>query len=462
MRGRESRKEARKHFFFEKKKQKTLPRWPRSVVHARCQTGRSLFASFSSEKEDSSFLAFLLAALLAATPAAACNPAGLHVAPGGHDDASGDARHPFATPARALREGGRLVTLAPGTYRLDAPLPVGTDGVTLRACPAGMAVLDGGGRLPLLLDLDGARGVRLLDLSLRGTAANGVAVRVRRGGGSLLSGLRVRAAGTGVLLEGSAGNTVRGSRIADVVTGVELKDGSDRNLVSGNVLEDLHNRDTAGGGVFLHGGDDDRIEGNLVRRARGMGIGVLNWDAGTINLRTVVRGNVVRDVDREATDSGAIYLLGRSGRDTGAVVEGNLVEDAGPPLAHTVGIYLDDSTSGVRVHGNVLRRQGQIALQVHGGRGNRISGNRIELGRDTRTAVLFQAAPADTHPSGDMSGNLVSGNVVTATGPSRRPFLSLDGGRPLIRGNRYLSPPGTALLMTPPLADTRPRRGALP
>jgi hypothetical protein len=36
-------------FFFEKKNQKTFPRWP-------CQTrlkGKSLFASFSSEKEDS-------------------------------------------------------------------------------------------------------------------------------------------------------------------------------------------------------------------------------------------------------------------------------------------------------------------------------------------------------------------------------------------------------------------------
>jgi hypothetical protein len=41
-------------FFFEKKNQKTFATWARRRQHRRDQTGKSLFASFSSEKEDSS------------------------------------------------------------------------------------------------------------------------------------------------------------------------------------------------------------------------------------------------------------------------------------------------------------------------------------------------------------------------------------------------------------------------
>ncbi len=50
------RKQTSKHFFFEKKKQKTFPPEGQNVVRIRCKTGRSLFTSFSSEKEDASFL----------------------------------------------------------------------------------------------------------------------------------------------------------------------------------------------------------------------------------------------------------------------------------------------------------------------------------------------------------------------------------------------------------------------
>ena len=410
-------------------------------------------------------MALLLAVPLlphAARATPACGAAGMHVSPVGSDDADGSAMRPFRTPARALealRAGGpRLVVLAAGTYQLATPLALdaGADGAILRGCPGGTATLDGGGRLAVLLAVEGVRGVRLQGLSLTGTAPDGVAVRLRHVQAAVLSGLRLRAVGTGIVLDGSDHTLVQRCVVRDATIGIELKDGSDADTLRANWLENLHGKDTAGGGIFVHGASDTRIERNLVRHAAGMGIGVSNWDERTVNLRTIVRGNVVRDVDRAATDSGAIYLLGRSGRDTQAVVEGNLIDGAGPPAAHTVGIYLDDSTGGVLVRGNVLRRQGQIALQVHGGSGNRIEGNRVELGRATRTAVLFQSAPADTHPTGYMTGNLVRANVFIATGPARRPFLSINGGRPTIRGNRYV---GASMVMTPPLADERPSFG---
>jgi hypothetical protein len=42
-------------FFFEKKNQKTFHPWHRAKPFQRAQTDESLFASFSTEKEDSSF-----------------------------------------------------------------------------------------------------------------------------------------------------------------------------------------------------------------------------------------------------------------------------------------------------------------------------------------------------------------------------------------------------------------------
>jgi hypothetical protein len=43
-------------FFFEKKNQKTFPRWHACQSGNTVASGESLFASFSSEKEESSFL----------------------------------------------------------------------------------------------------------------------------------------------------------------------------------------------------------------------------------------------------------------------------------------------------------------------------------------------------------------------------------------------------------------------
>jgi len=40
-------------FFFEKKNQKTFPTLHRGSMESRVQVGKSLFASFSSEKEES-------------------------------------------------------------------------------------------------------------------------------------------------------------------------------------------------------------------------------------------------------------------------------------------------------------------------------------------------------------------------------------------------------------------------
>ncbi len=389
----------------------------------------------------------------------ACAP-GLHVAATGDDHADGSAGTPLATLAGAQqvmrRTGQRVVILDPGVQRLAATLVLDArdDGVALIACPRG-AVLDGGGKLSVLLRLDGARGVRVEDVGLAG--ATGAAVLLVDGGNHTLSGLDIRHVGAGVVLSNSFFNSVSGSRIAQVAaSGIEAKDGSSYNTFENNTITDVAAHDTSGGGIFLHGASDNLIARNLVTRSRGMGIGVLNWSRDTVNIGNVVRQNVLRDVDLGATDSGAIYVLGRSQRDTRMVIADNLVDGGGPPGAHTVGIYLDDLTSGAAVHGNILRRFGAIGVQVHGGSGNRVEANILDLGQAAQSAMLFQAAPADTHPSGRMVDNVVQRNVVLWSGRPKHLFDALAGGQPLISDNVYFAEPGASAPRPSALRDLHP------
>lgn len=392
----------------------------------------------------------------------ACAP-GLHVSADGNDHADGSATAPFATLARAqqvMRQTGeRVVILDPGTQHLAATLVLDArdDDASLIACPRG-AVLDGGGRLAVLLRLDGARGVRADGIGL--IDATGAAVLLVGGGNNTLTGLAIRHVGSGVVLSHSDSNTVIGSRITQVAaSGIEAKDGSSHNRLDSNTITDVAARDTAGGGIFLHGASHNTIARNLVARTQGMGIGVSNWSRSTVNIGNIVRQNVLRDVDLGATDSGAIYVLGRSQRDTRMVIADNLVDGSGPPGAHTVGIYLDDSTSGAVVQGNILRRFGAIGVQVHGGSGNRVEANIVDLGDAAQSAMLFQSAPADTKPSGHMVDNVVRRNVVLWAGRPRHLYDAITGGHPLISGNVYFAEPGASPPRQSAFRDAHPIYG---
>jgi hypothetical protein len=149
-------------------------------------------------------------------------------------------------------------------------------------------------------------------------------------------------------------------------------------------------------------------------------------------------------------------VLGRSEADTKIVIEGNIIDGFGGSGAHTIGIYLDDSTSGARVTHNVLRHTGAYAIQVHGGSHNRIENNLIDLGSSGSTAVLFQAAPADTHPSNVQEGNVVSRNVIVSAGGEPRSYDWIEGGRPRIAGNLYATVGDAAWRWTGPTEDSAP------
>jgi parallel beta-helix repeat protein len=414
-------------------------------------------------------LTLLGAAIAAAAPAAA-QPCGtlpaLHVAPEGDDVNDGSAAHPLATLQQALLglQGTALHTvyLHPGSYRLSATVVLGPrqSGVSILGCPPRPATLDGQGRLAVILALRGAAHVRLQGFRLAHASPQGTGLELAETSGNTIERIGIDRTGTAMVLRQAGANRITACRItASAQSGIEAKDGSNDNLIDGNLVDGAGAAGTTGGGLFLHGASRNRVTRNIVAHSQGMGIGVLNWDDATINIGNAVTGNVVRDTDLGSHDSGAIYVLGRSRRDTRMEISDNWIDGTGSAHAHSVGIYLDDSTNGVTVRGNVIRNIGSDGVQIHGGSGNVVTHNVIDLGPGTPAAVLFQAAPADTHPDNRMAGNVVSGNVIVSSNRHPRIFVWLDGGAPAISGNLYFNAAGVPMHTYPPVADSHPLWG---
>jgi hypothetical protein len=384
-----------------------------------------------------------------------------HVAAGGSDSGDGTSAHPFASLERARdamrRSTIRTTYLTGGIWQMRSPLVLGPqDASTSYIADGGDASVLAGNGTSSLVVLHAASNVTISGLTMRQAGAGG-AIRIEGGGGHRVVANTIHDSVNGMLLDGSSGNSVVLNRILrSAASGIEAKNGSNANVFDSNRIEVTCAIGTRGGGLFVHGGNDNRITYNLVQDTAGMGIGVLNWDDETVNLRTVIRGNIVRATNRMSYDSGAIYLLGRSHRDMHAVIEGNLIDGAGGENDHTIGIYLDDSTSGVEVRGNIVRRPGTHAVQVHGGDGITLSGNILDLGTGRASAVLFQSAPADTNPSNTMLDNRVSGNIVLSASALAVVYDHIEGGVPDVRDNLYYSTAGVKLMARDVVVDSAP------
>jgi parallel beta-helix repeat protein/putative cofactor-binding repeat protein len=263
--------------------------------------------------------------------------------------------------------------------------------------------------------------------------------------------------GVALTLTGSSENVIERNLIhRPSETGIEVRDGSDANIIADNIIDGAEALETNGGGVFLHGVRSNRITHNLIQNTAGFGVGISNWDDATVNVANIVEYNLIRDTALTATDSGAIYILGRSGVDTQVVITGNVIDGVGVAGRHVVGIYLDDSTNGATVTGNLVRRAGSYAVQIHGGSDNLVENNLFDLGKDRTAAVLFQAAPADTNPLNAQTGNSVVRNVILSASEYPKLFDWIDGGSPHIAQNLYANATAAIIPQSSPVADVQP------
>ncbi len=402
-----------------------------------------------------------------AVPGDLASPA-FFVAPEGHDDSDGSASSPFATIGRAqlaMEQGSTRTTyLRSGTYRLARPifLDKANSGMVFSAYPGQAPVLDGGASgLATLVQLDGVSNVTLTGLTFANGTSGAPAVSLTNSTGVQILGNRFVDNGTAILLTGSSGNTVSGNLIENSAqSAIEAKDGSNGNSFDGNIIDRTGAIAEQGGGFFLHGASDNAITHNLVENTAGVGIAIENWDDTTINVGNTIAYNVVRNTSTASVDSGAIYVLGRSHVDTRTVISGNFIDGTGAGGdAHTIGIYLDDSTSDVLVTSNIIRRIGSHGAQVHGGDDNTITNNIFDLGSSSATAVLFQSAPADTHPTNTMLNNRVVGNIILSSSKTPEWYSHLEGGNPIISCNLYYGEASAAIPSVPAVLDRSPHYG---
>ncbi|WP_051778525.1 sigma-70 family RNA polymerase sigma factor [Kitasatospora phosalacinea] len=225
--------------------------------------------------------------------------ADLYVAPDGSDDADGSLAHPFASLARAAAvvRPGQTIALRGGTYRLAAPVGIGTTGtgtqrITLSAYRDEHPVLDasalpasawavtqtGGFWTVQGLELRGAAGHGWVCSGCRSTVFQRVAFH-----GNGRSGLLLRDAGTsgnavldsdfydnrdaagtagiglGLTFGSGGGNVVRGNRLHDNAT-----DGLDLGGFTSPVTVDSNWSYRNGNGFTLGGGDGRTAVAHLV------------------------------------------------------------------------------------------------------------------------------------------------------------------------------------------------------
>jgi hypothetical protein len=392
------------------------------------------------------------------------------VAVQGDDRNDGSAAKPFATLRHAAtameRSAIKTTYVEDGIYMLSSALILGAadDGETILARPQHATILSGGVRgLSSLVAIRGAKNLTITGLTFENGGTGGALFFSGANFNTITGNHFVNNAKSIILAAGSSHNLVSGNEIdASTQTAIEVKDGSNANTFDSNLINQTGAVGTAGGGFFLHGVRDNQISHNLVENTAGLGIGISNWNSATINVGNLVEFNIVRNTNTAAgsTDSGGIYILGRSQIDTKTIIRDNLVIGTGAPHpAHTVGVYLDDLTSGAVVQDNILTGIGSDAVQIHGGQRNIVTNNILDTGSGRASAILFQAAPSDTHPKIAMTDNVVSRNIIYSTSSTPRVFVYYGGGAPAISDNLYFNTTGASMATQPPVQDLRPQFG---
>jgi parallel beta-helix repeat protein len=354
--------------------------------------------------------------------------------------------------ALSAMQGSSIHTtyLEGGTYHVGSTINLGSgnNGVTIASAPGQHAVLDGGGSLSTLMQLNGASGVTVQGLTFQNTNANSRAALVLNGASNNhVVGNHFANNGEGMLLNNSSNNnTVTGNQLDNShSSAIEVQDGSSSNLFDSNLINGTGAIGTAGGGFFLHGVNNNTISHNLVENTAGIGIGVENWDNNTINVGNVITNNIVQNsnTSSQSVDSGAIYELGRSQVDTKSVISNNYISGpataAGGSGAHIVGIYLDDFADGVQVTNNIVADINMHGMQIHGGSNITTSNNIFDLGSSGHSGILLQSTDGSAMGTPKPMTNDVFKNNIFASSESRPiAFDNISGGNPTIDNNFYM------------------------
>lgn len=387
--------------------------------------------------------------------------AAFYVSTTGSDAADGSLAHPFRSlehAVAAMKQGSVHATYVEGgSYVLGSKISLSQaqSGFTI-AGYNGQKPMFGSSNLSTMIELNGAANVTIDGLGFK--PGGNTAITLTGANGNVITGNFVQGGGSAIVLTGSSNNVLSGNEVDQSgLAGIELKDGSNANVVDSNVINGTTSGYTQGGGIYAHGVTNTRITHNIVENTAGTGIAFENFDSNiTINVgNTVSYNKILNTGTTTAYDTGSIYVLGRANVDTKMLIDHNYIDKSGAGGdAHTIAIYLDDNTDGATVTNNIARNVGTHALELHNGHNNTISNNIFDLDATTNSVAFIQTVPEG--PINNMYGNTITRNIIESHKIFQTGYEAFDGGIASVVNNLYYSAVGGSFAMSGSASDTRP------
>lgn len=279
----------------------------------------------------------------------------------------------LAAPALYSVKSGRFYALnlieeleSPGEFYIDAknrrlyfwpPAPIEKARIVLSTLNAP------------LLSIDNAQNVTFSGMIFENGLGDGV--HVSGGSGVRIERCTVRNVRQfGIHVNGGSDHLVDSCEIYDTGAGGLDLGGGDRrtltpahHLAINNHIHDFSRLQLTGAYAITLAGVGNRAAHNLIHDAPHQAILIAGND-------NVVEYNIIRNVDTDAEDAGALYK-GRDPSCRGNLVRYNFFRDTGSPKGHTCAVYFDDGDGGDSVIGNIFLRCGGMdpfgAIYSHGG-----------------------------------------------------------------------------------------------
>lgn len=182
----------------------------------------------------------------------------------------------------------------------------------------------------------------------------------------------------------------------------------------------------SGVGVLVMNAANCRVESNEIHDGFYTGISV-GWTWGydpSVATGNMIASNHIHHIGQGVlSDMGAIYTLGVS---PGTVIRGNVIHDVD---AHTYGgwgIYCDQGSSGILIEGNTVYKTKFAPFDMHFGRDVMVRGNVFALGREDQ----LSRSKSESHVSLSFVGNVVywtSGKLFSGRWDDSVPYLFYTG-----------------------------------
>lgn len=368
-------------------------------------------------------------------PVNAAPPApAIFIATNGNDTTgTGTYLAPYLTPTKAVAvaTSGQMVLFRGGTYTITSTVTWSSanNNVTWMSYPGEIAIIDGGGTLDLMINMNVVIGVTIRGMQLQNSATSSPfygCLRLYECRKCNIIGNYINNTYNGIYLDTASGNTVQGNKITNTfgVGGVYLGGGSNSNLIDSNIVDTtsglLGGTGTTSGGIWGANCCNNQITHNIVRNCIGAAIALE-----TISTNGCMNGNLIQYnycpnnmTSTSANDCGVIYLYNAGLQlNNSTLVDSNYCEAALTSTSiQQVGIYLDNYVSGVTVTNNIVWIC-SFGILIHGGMNNTFQNNILNMNTITSAndaAGLFQALTGFT--GGSMTNNQVTANMVYSTG----------------------------------------------